>query len=132
MTSIINDWITLNETRKGITVQRKFAGLDCSIDQLNTVECCKIYYWERELYPNGDTIKIEKKHYILQNLAQEEVDVNGEIKIRPELRVLTGFINNLGIPYIINPARSTIENLAVMPIDVENGYILHSLTRPLQ
>ena len=119
--------------------------LSPSVDQLNFalfncyfcfiivpfVEYCRVYYWERELYPNGDIIKSEKKYYELRDLSYVELEVNGEMKYRAELKVLTGFVNNLGNPYIINPARDTISNLNILPLDIENGYQLHMRTRPL-
>jgi hypothetical protein len=45
------------------------------------------------------------------------------------LAVLSGFINNLGYPGIINPARETLENVVILPINVENGYPLRRDTR---
>ncbi len=127
MTTINNDWITLEVLHKGVTVQRKFAGLDTFINEDNEVTKCDVKYWQRELYPNGDVIKCELKHYSLQDLAETINDFEGW---RQEpLAVLTGFINNLGYPGIINPARDTLMNHLILKADAENGYPLRRDTR---
>lgn len=128
MTTINNEWITLDSLRKGVTVQRKFAGLDTLISDIdNSVLYCKVKYYERELYPNGDVIKTEEKYYILQDLTETVNDIE---KYRQEpLAVLTGFINSLGYDGIINPTRETITNINILPLNVENGYPLKRDTR---
>lgn len=123
-TTIINPWITLSEKRKGVTVQRKMGGIHAPINVNDEVEFCQIMYWERELYPNGDIIKCEKKSYLISDLA-ETVTETYRINANP---VLTNFLNNLGYPYIINPARLTLADLNVLLIDVPDNYELHSLT----
>lgn len=128
MTTINNDWITLSELRNGVQVQRKFAGLDTKISLENNVERCFVKYYERELYPNGEVIKTEEKYYSLENLALQDV---GDTQYMAELPVLSGFINNLGYPGIINPARETLENVVILPVTVENGYPLRRDTREI-
>ena len=45
MATINNEWITLDELRNGVTVQRKFAGLDTFINHVdNSVEFCKVKF----------------------------------------------------------------------------------------
>jgi len=44
---------------------------------------------------------------------------------------LGGLINNLGYPGIINPARETLENVLILPLNVENGYPLRRDTREI-
>ncbi len=127
-TTINNEWITLSEMRNGVTVQRKFAGLDTKISLEDTVEKCFIKYWERELYPNGEVIKTEEKYYSLEDLALQDV---GDTQYMASLAVLSGFINNLGYPGIINPARETLENIVILPVTVENGYPLRRDTREI-
>lgn len=126
MTTINNEWITLAEQRNGVTVQRKFAGLDTEINLEDEVEKCFVKYWERELYPNGEVNKIEEKYYKLEDLASQDV---GETQEMAPLAVLSGFVNNLGYPGIINPARETLQNVIILPINVENGYPLRRDTR---
>ena len=126
MTTINNDWITLESSYKGVIVQRKFAGLNTNIDpETNEVLNCDVYYFQRELYPNNDVIKVEKKFYTLQDLAYTEV---GDQYMNP-LPVLTGFIQSLGYPGIINPARDTLANQEILPADSVNGYPLRLNTR---
>ena len=127
MTTINNSWITLSEQRNGVTVQRKFAGLDTFINELNEVVPPTVKYWERELYPNGEVIKTELKFYKLEDLEYTECE-NDTMYMNP-LPVLSGFINNLGYPGIINPARETLENVSILPLNVENGYPLRRDTR---
>ena len=127
MTTIINEWRTLSEFRNGVQVQRKFAGLDTEISKENEVLFCKVKYWERELYPNGAIIKTEKKWYSLQDLPITVNDI--ENWYQDPLPVLTGFINSLGYPGIINPALETLENPNILPLTVENGYPLRRDTR---
>lgn len=125
-TTITNNWITLSELRNGVQVQRKFAGLDTKISLDDNVEKCFVKYWERELYPNGEVIKTVEKYYSLEDLASQDV---GETKEMAPLAVLSGFINQLGYPGIINPARETLENVIILPVNVENGYPLRRDTR---
>jgi len=127
-TTINNNWITLSELRNGVRVQRKFAGLDTKISLEDNVERCFVKYWERELYPNGEVNKVEEKFYKLENLASQDV---GENQFMAPLAVLSGFINNLGYPGIINPARETLENVVILPVNVENGYPLRRDTREI-
>ena len=127
MTKINNNWITLSVQRNGVTVQRKFAGLDTKISVDDDVEKCFVKYWERELYPNGEIIKVEEKYYKLEDLQYTETD--NDTMYMEALPVLTGFINNLGYPGIINPARETLENIIILPLTVENGYPLRRDTR---
>jgi len=127
-TIINNEWITLSELRNGVTVQRKFAGLDTKISIDDNVEKCFVKYWERELYPNGEVIKTVEKYYSLEDLASQDV---GETKEMAPLAVLSGFINQLGYPGIINPARETLENVIILPVNVENGYPLRRDTREI-
>ena len=126
MTQIINNWIPLLELRNGVQVQRKFAGLDTKISLEGNVEHCHIKYYERELYPNGEVIKTEEKFYKLEDLASQDV---GETQYMEPLSVLSGFINKLGYPGIINPSRETLENTSILPVNVENGYPLRRDTR---
>lgn len=128
MTTINNDWITLSELRNGVQVQRKFAGLDTKISLEDNVEKCFVKYWERELYPNDEVIKTEEKYYSLEDLASQDV---GETQEMLPLTVLSNFINNLGYPSIINPARETLNNIKILPIYIENGYPLKRDTREL-
>lgn len=128
MTTINNNWITLPEKRNGVDVQRKFAGLDTKISIDDNVERCFVKYWERELYPNGEVNKIEEKFYKLEDLASQDV---GENQYMAPLSVLSGFVNSLGYPGIINPARETLENIVILPLFVENGYPLRRDTRPV-
>lgn len=129
MTTINNNWITLSQLRNGVQVQRKFAGLDTKISIDDNVEKCFVKYWERELYPNGEIIKTEEKFYSLEDLQYTECE-NDTMYMEP-LAVLTGFINNLGYPGIINPARETLENVLILPVNVENGYPLRRDTREI-
>lgn len=126
ITTINNDWITLSELRNGVQVQRKFAGLDTKISLEDNVEKCFVKYWERELYPNGEVIKTEEKYYKLEDLASQDV---GESQYMEPLAVLSGFINKLGYPGIVNPSRETLENTSILPVNVENGYPLKRDTR---
>lgn len=129
-TFINNEWITLTEQRNGVNVQRKFAGLDTFINDNNEVLFCRIKYWERELYPNGSVIKTELKFYSLEDLEYTEIEIDGILKYMDPLPVLSGFINQLGTPYIIEPARDTIENTVILPLTSVNGYPLRRDTRP--
>lgn len=129
MTQINNEWITLSELRKGVRVQRKFAGLDTLIDEQNNVTKCIVKYWERELYPNDDIIKTELKTYLLEDLAYTEVEENGITYYMEPLAVLSGFIQALGYPGIINPSRETLENIVILPLNVQNEYPLRRDTR---
>jgi hypothetical protein len=135
MTTILNEWITLKkneieQTRNGVTVQRKFAGLNTLInEENNNVDYCNVFYWERELYPNGAVIKTELKHYSLTDLPYTELEENGKMYYMEPLYVLNTFIQNLGYPGIINPSRQTLSNLNVLPIDAPNGYELNKFYR---
>lgn len=139
-TTINNEWITLQEDVNGeilpilykgsreIKVQRKFAGLNTEIAESdNSVIFCYVGYYQRELYPNGDIIRSEKKWYSLEDLAETINDVEGWKQ--EALAVLTGFINSLGYPGIINPARDTLNNHIILPVDSSNGYPLRRDTR---
>jgi len=149
-TILVNEWITLSETRKGAPVQRKYAGINTLCDnKTNKVLFCIISYWERELYPNGEENKIFLKTYTLTDLERQEwqeeaglvnvgteedpiMEMSYDTKYRNELLVLSGFVASLGNNYIIAPTRSTIQNLAVLPLDKEEGYPLHRDTRTIQ
>lgn len=125
--TINNEWITLDTQRNGLTVQRKFAGLDTVILEDDTVDYCKVSYYERELYTNGEVNKLFIKTYELQDLSETVNDTEGWRM--EELAVLTGFINNLGYNGIINPARLTLANTTILGVNVPNGYPLHRDTR---
>lgn len=136
MTTINNDWITITGDtnglsepilRNGVRVQRKFAGLDTHINENNEVLYCKVKYYERELYPNDEVIKTELKWYSLEDLPETVNDIEGWRQ--DPLTVLTGFINTLGYPGIINPARETLENHVILPLNVVSGYPLRRDTR---
>lgn len=130
MTKITNEWITLQTLHKGITVQRKFAGLYTKINaETNDVERCDVYYFQRELYPNGDVIKKEEKFYTLQDLAYTELEIENVMYSMEPLAVLSGFVQQLGMPGIVNPARDTLENQVILPADSANGYPLRRDTR---
>lgn len=127
MTQISNDWITLTEEKNGVPVQRKFAGLRTHVDENNNVIFCFVDYWQRELYPNNEVIKTELKSYSLQDLPESVNDVeNWSMAARA---VLSGFIQQLGQPAIVNPARETLENCGILPINAPDGYPLHLETR---
>lgn len=129
MTTITNDWITLEELRNGVRVQRKFAGLDTFINPDNSVQYCHVKYYERELYPNDEVIKTEQKYYSLEDLQYTEIVVDGVLKYMEPLAVLSCFINSLGYPSIINPARDTLSGTVILPLNCENGYPLRRDTR---
>lgn len=129
-TTIINDWITLSVLRNGVTVQRKFAGLDTFINEDNTVKYCTLKYWERELYPTGIVIKTQLKSYVLEDLAYTEITVGGIVYSMQPLPVLSNFITSLGIPSIINPSRVTLTDVVKLPVTVEDGYPVNRDTRP--
>ena len=126
--TINNAWITLTEKRNGVDVMRKFAGIHADIDLDNKVTNCSINYWERELYPNGEILKIELKTYTLENLAVTDI---GNTHYMDSLNVLDGFINTLGYNGIINPARQTLATLGVLPLNVNSPYPLHLNTRQI-
>ena len=143
-TIIVNEWIVLSETRKGATIQRKYAGLDTLTDDSNKVLYTTIKYWERELYPNGEPIKTVLKSYTLSDLERKEwidtaavldsennVITPAIVKYQNQLLVLSGFVASLGNPYIIAPARATIADLSKLPLDHEEGYPLHRDTRTI-
>lgn len=128
ITTINNDWITLSVQRNGVDVQRKFAGLDTFVNLNDEVEYCKVKYWEKELYPNNEELKVELKYYSLEDLDEL---VNEDEGWKMEARaVLSGFVNSLGYPGIIDPARDTLNGVTALPITVPSGYALHKDTRP--
>jgi hypothetical protein len=133
ITEISNSWITLDEQRNEVTVQRAFAGLHTMVGEpiegLSEVKQCVVYYHERELYPNGEVIKTELKNYTLADLDYTEEEIDSILYYMDELKVLTGFVNQLGYNGIINPSRETIENTSILPLTVENGYPLRRDTR---
>ena len=126
--TINNAWITLTEKRNGVDVMRKFAGIHADIDLDNKVTNCSINYWERELYPNGEVLKTELKTYTLENLSETDID---DTHYMASLNVLDGFINTLGYNGIINPARQTLTNIGVLPLDINQLYPLHLNTRSI-
>lgn len=125
---INNEWITLKEKRNGVDVMRKFAGIHADIDLDNKVTNCSINYWERELYPNGKIIKTELKTYTLENLSETDID---DTHYMASLDVLDGFIDTLGHNDIIKPARQTLANIGVLPLEISSIYPLHLNTRPI-
>jgi hypothetical protein len=138
MTTINNEWITLmhevdgqlvEHKRNDVIVQRKFAGLETRIAENNLVMFCKVFYYERELYPNGSVIKTELKNYTLVDLPITELEENGLTYVMQPLDVLTGFVNSLGYSGIINPSRETLENTSILPLDAPEGYPLRRDTR---
>lgn len=133
ITKINNSWITLAEQRNEVTVQRAFAGLHTMVGEpiegLSEVKQCILYYHERELYPNGAVIKMELKNYILADLDYTEKQIDDILYYMDELKVLTGFVAQLGYDGIINPARETLENIDILPLSIENGYPLRRDTR---
>lgn len=135
-TNVNNGWITLDEQRNEVTVQRAFAGLHTMVGEpiegQSEVKQCIVYYHERELYPNGEVIKTELKNYTLADLDYTEEEINSILYYMDELKVLTGFVNALGYDGIINPARETLENTTILPLTVENGYPLRRDTRVKQ
>ena len=128
-TQISNNWIVLDTQRNGVELQRKFAGLETYINEFDEVEYCRVKYWEREMYPNGDVIKTELKWYSLEDLPYTEVDIEGVLKYMDALPVLSGFIAQLGSPGIISPARETLANTVILPVTTTNGYPLRRDTR---
>ena len=126
-----NDWIRLTETRKGAPVERKYAGINTLCDMDNKVLNCTISYWEREVYPNGEMSKSFLKTYSLQDLEKVEFKQDEVLKYRDQLLVLTGFINNLGQPAIVNPVRDTLDNTDILPLEHEENYPLRRDTRPI-
>lgn len=129
ITTINNNWITISEQRNGVDVQRKFAGLDTFINEANEVQYCHVKYWEREMYPNSEVIKTELKYYTLEDLAYTEVTINNILYGMEPKAVLSGFVQALGDPYIIGPARQTLADMNIFPPSVPNGYPLHLNTR---
>jgi hypothetical protein len=130
MTTISNTWITLEEQRNGVTVQRKFAGLNTFIDsETDEVKYCIIHYWERELYPNNNVIKTELKKYVLTDLEYSEVVIGGQTYYMEALPVLSGFIDAFGQRDIVDASRETLISLAALPLDAVDGYILRRDTR---
>lgn len=132
ITEINNSWITLTEQFKGVDVQRAFGGLHAMVGEpsndKSVVTGCRVFYWERELYPNGDVIKTSLKSYTLTDLAETVNDAEGW-KMEAKL-VLTGFVQSLGDPYIIGPARITLADAEVLMLGAPEGYELHKETRP--
>ena len=79
------------------------------------------------MYPNGEVIKTEEKCYSLEDLPEF---INNEDNWKMDsLPILTGFIDTLGYTGIINPARETLENYEILPVDAENIYPLKRDTR---
>lgn len=143
-----NDWITVNQTRKGAVVKRKYAGIDTLCDINNVVTYCYVKYWEVELYPNGDISKEFLRTYQLndlernewqevvgqENIGTEEEPIMQDVKVTKyvnERLVLTGFIQSLGNNYIVAPTRETLENIDILPLEHEELYPLHRDTRPI-
>lgn len=137
MGQVSNNWLTLAEKKKGttaengVTVQRASAGLETRWSEpdsngQSSVELCSISYYQRELYPNGDVVKIERKIYRLEDLASQDVGETDEMKA---LAVLSGFIAQLGQPLIVDKILMTLMNSAILAIDAENNYPLHRDTR---
>jgi hypothetical protein len=131
-TKINNAWLTMSEQRNEVDVQRAFAGLNVRVqepdeDTKSIVDLCLISYWERELYPNGEQIKVQMKSYSLQDLSETIDDENGWKQ--EALLVLTGFVKSLGYNGIINPTRSTLSNIEILPLNAEDNYPLHRDTR---
>lgn len=123
---VINPWITLQQQRNGVTVQRKYSGESHRINPItNKVIYCTIYYYEQELYPNGQPIKMIEKCYHLENLPE---DLTETYRCEPKL-VLDEFIENLGQDFIINPVRETLLGLESLPIDAPDNDPLHRDTR---
>jgi len=143
-----NDWITVNQTRKGAIVKRKYAGIDTLCDINDVVMYCYVKYWEVELYPNGEISKEFLRTYQLtdleriewqeivgqQNVGTEEAPIIEDVKVTKfmnERLVLTGFIQSLGNAYIIAPTRETLENIGILPLEHEELYPLHRDTRTI-
>lgn len=128
MTNISNEWITLSQQRNGLDVQRKFAGLNVSVNEVNTVEYCQVFYWERESYPNGEVNKVFKKHYSLVDIPEvSHLDENENLIIdSPAKPILSGFISQFGQNAIVNPSRETISNLLKIELNEVDGYVLNS------
>jgi hypothetical protein len=132
-TTIANNWITLAEKRNGVDVQRAFGGIHPMVSEpdengFSTVLQCPVYYWERELYPTGGVIKTMQKYYTLADLPEDIYTAEGYR--RDAKAVLTGFIQALGMPGIVNPARITLEDINVLMLGAPDGYELHKDTRP--
>jgi hypothetical protein len=143
-----NGWITVNETRKGATVKRKYAGLETLCDINDVVMYCRVKYWEVELYPNGEISKEFLRTYTLidlerqeweeitgqENVGTEEEPVMQDIKVTKFMNqklVLSGFIQALGNNYIVAPTRETLENIGILPLEHEELYPLHRDTRAI-
>lgn len=126
MATVNNEWITLAEQRKGVTVQRKYAGHSNMVrHEDNSVAHCTIFYWERELYPNGEPIATVRKSYHLMDLAE---DITETYRCEA-LAVLSGFIQQLGQPHIVDAARETLLGAISLPVDAPDDYPLHRDTR---
>lgn len=133
MTQISNNWITLSAQRRGVNVERAFAGIHPMVSEPDEngnsiVTQCPVYYWERELYPNGEVIQTRMKSYVLQDLAETVNDQEGYRMAAKA--VLTGFIQALGLSGIVGPARITLEDINVLMLAAPDGYPLHLDTRP--
>lgn len=143
-----NGWITVNQTRKGATVQRKYAGIETICDIHDVVMYCRVKYWEVELYPNGEISKEFLRTYTLtdlerrewqeivgqENIGTPEEPIMQDVKVTKfmnERFVLSGFVQSLGNAYIIAPTRETLENIAILPLEHEELYPLHRDTRPI-
>lgn len=125
MATIVNGWKTLAELKNGVTVKRKFGGFHTEIDEDDNVLFVHVKYWYREFYPNGEIIKSYKRYYALEDLA---ATVTEEWRQEP-LAVLSGFIAQLGQPFIVDAALETLESVETLPIDHEDGYPLRKDTR---
>lgn len=138
-----NEWHPMGKTPNGLDFFRKWASLNTKIDINNVVEFCKVGYYEKVLYPNGDELSLREVTYSLADLPRREwwvettdLDADGKpIKVVEKymeaLPVLTGFINSLGSPYIVQPALQTIQNLELLPYGHEEQLPLKRDTRPL-
>lgn len=140
MTKITNPWIIPKDLngkqtlRNGVTVLRTYGGINAVIsvpdeNGESEVTDCTISFHERELYPNGKEIKTELRTYTLIDLTEtNDQDENGIFK-QQALTVLTGFLDSMGYKYIIDPARETLSDSNVLPLESPNGYPLHKDTR---
>lgn len=127
---MLNNWITLSEQLNGLNIQRKFAGLHTEIDESNQVLFCRIYYFERVLYPNGSVIKTEKKTYLLKNLYEEFLLDQNHVPYKLSATTnLDYYIQNIGQPFIINNVNETLSNISLLPVDIESEYPLYRDTR---
>jgi hypothetical protein len=127
MTTITNEWIPMVDQYNGINVERKFCGINCEVDVNNNVIKCDVKIWQRELYPNGTESKCYQKIYTLQDLVDEDCD--NDTMTMKALAVLSGYIASVGLPYIINPVRTSIADLVKLPFNFPDGYPINKETR---